>query len=177
MVIVTATLTDGQARTLLPPDEPADLEPLSLALNAAPREGGPARRAALIGPDGQRVDVPAQVYEALLEVVSAMRSGQAVTVAPHAMRLTTQQAADLLGISRPTLVRLLESDQIPFEKPGRHRRVRLADVLTYRDRMSVGRRRALDALTADASAAGLYDTDAAAYRDALQAERHSRRSG
>lgn len=172
-------MTDGPARTLLPPDDPsglADLEQLSVVLNALPLDGQTPYPAVLTGPDGGRVDLPTPVYEALLEVVRAMRAGRAVTVAPYAMRLTTQQAADLIGISRPTLVRLLEAHEIPFEKPGRHRRVQLADVLAYLDRVSVGRRRALDALTADASAAGLYDTDAAAYRDALEAERRSRPS-
>src|SRR5450755_3095236 len=63
----------------------------------------------------------------------------AITVAPHQIVLSTSEAASLLGVSRPTLVRLLESGEIPFDKPGRHRRVRLADLLAYQQRASRGR--------------------------------------
>src|SRR3546814_6595386 len=85
-----------------------------------------------------------------------MAQGQAVTVAPVHQRLTTQEAADLLGISRPTVVKLLESGEIPFEQPGRHRRVRLADVLAYRERASAARRAALDRMVELADEADLY---------------------
>lgn len=54
-----------------------------------------------------------------------MRRGQAVTLAPHAIRLTTQQVVDFLAVSLPTLIKLLEYDKIPYETPNRHRRVRL----------------------------------------------------
>jgi excisionase family DNA binding protein len=75
-------------------------------------------------------------------------------------RLTTQEAADLLGISRPTLVKLLEAGEIPFEQPGRHRRVRLADVLSYRERASAERRAALDHMVEIADEADLYELTA-----------------
>jgi excisionase family DNA binding protein len=51
-----------------------------------------------------------------------MREGKAITLVPRTQRLTTQEAADFLGISRPTLVKLLEDGKIPFDQPGRHRR-------------------------------------------------------
>lgn len=69
---------------------------------------------ALVGSDGNQIRLPFEVYEALREVVTAMANGQAITIAPHETILTTQGAADLLGISRPTLVRLLEAGEIPF---------------------------------------------------------------
>jgi excisionase family DNA binding protein len=74
----------------------------------------------------------------LRQVVAAMRAalaaGQAVTVSFHRDTLTTQEAADVLGVSRPTLVRLLEDGEIPYEQPGRHRRVQLQDVLDFQER-------------------------------------------
>ena len=74
------------------------------------------------------------MFEVLVQVAAAMRAGLAVTVAPHHLLLSTQEAADLLRISRTTLVRLLETGAIPFEKPSRHRKVRLDDLLEYRRR-------------------------------------------
>ena len=71
--------------------------------------------------------------------------------------LTTQEAADLLGISRPTLVKLLESGEMPFEQPGRHRRVRLADVVAYRQRRSSQRRESLDRMVEIADESGMYE--------------------
>jgi len=74
------------------------------------------------------------MFEVLLQVAAAMKAGLAVTVAPHHVTLSTQEAADLLRISRTTLVRLPEAGVIPFDKPSRHRKVRLDDLLEYRGR-------------------------------------------
>jgi excisionase family DNA binding protein len=79
-----------------------------------------------------------------------------VNVAPLSAMLTTQEAADYLGISRPTLVRILERHEIPMEKPGRHRFVRLKDLVDYQDRMKEQRRTALEAMVADAEEDDLY---------------------
>jgi len=64
------------------------------------------------------------------------------------MVLTTQQAADLLGVSRPTLIKLLDSDQIPYERIGTHRRIQLRDLLTYREQRRAAQYAALDAISA-----------------------------
>jgi excisionase family DNA binding protein len=78
--------------------------------------------------------VPAELAAALREAVIALSHGEAVTLTPHEALLTTQEAAEVLGVSRPTMVRLLESGALPFTKPGTHRRVRLEDVLDYAER-------------------------------------------
>ena len=155
-------------RPVLPPADLAQMLELShfLAAHAEP--------AVLLGPDGEQVPLPMELYEVLVQVVGAMKEGKAVTVAPLSQRLTTQEAADLLGISRPTLVKLLDDNQLPYEQPGvgRHRRLRLSDVLEYRDRRRIERRLRLEEMTRQAGEDGLYDEAAADYGDALDRARH-----
>ena len=118
--------------------------------------------------NGETIDLPPAVAEALLQVVDAMRRGLAVTVAPQDQRLTTQEAADMLGISRPTLVRMLEAGEIPFEKVRRHRRLFLTDVLEFRERQRRAANEALSDMVADAQAMGAYDDDPAELRQVLK---------
>lgn len=129
----------------------------------------------LIGTDGEQVALPDEVYRVLTIVVSEMKAGHAVTITPISQRISTQEAADLLGISRPTLVKLLETGKIPFEQPGRHRRLMLSDVLDYRESRHRAAMVALDEMTSDAAAAGLYEDRARDYVEALQNSR-SRKS-
>ena len=80
-----------------------------------------------------RVELPPELIQMLSSVVEAMSQGEAVSIAPYRLRLTTQQAAEFLNISRPTLVRLLENGSIPFEKIGKHRKVSLKDVIAFQE--------------------------------------------
>ena len=102
-----------------------------------------------------------------------MERGASVSIQPVDRRLTTQQAASVLGVSRSTLLRLLEERELPFERFGeaRHRRLRLNDVLAYRDRKSDERRSRLEELTRQAQEDGLYDVDATDYSEALRKAR------
>ena len=145
-------------RTVLPPRE--SLEALVHLLD---RPGAkPATE--IRGPGGETIVLPAEVFELLRDVVKAMSEGQAVTIAPVHQRLTTQEAAELLGISRPTLIKLLDEGEIAYEQPARHRRLLLTEVLAYRDRRSTRRRAALDELVDVSEAAGLYELTAAPVR-------------
>ena len=135
-------------RTVLPPQCPQGLGGVRAVL---------AEPVMLVGPGGQRLDLPAEVLGILRVVVDALSEGHAITIAPHHTVLSTSEAAEILGVSRPTLVRLLESGEIPFDQPGRHRRVRLADVLAYQERARRRRAAGLDQMVADAEDAGLYD--------------------
>lgn len=82
-------------------------------------------------PGKDSIILPKELAELLVEAARRLRQGKAVFLSSSETQLTTQQAADLLGISRPTFVKLLEENEIPFVKVGRHRRVYLKDVETY----------------------------------------------
>jgi excisionase family DNA binding protein len=125
----------------------------------------------LLGPDGEQAPLPEEVYQILVQVVEALREGKVITIVPRTQRLTTQEAADFLGISRPTLVKLLEQGQIPYEQPGRHRRILFSDLLAYLERRGEERRAALDRMTEEASQAGLYDGRPEDYAAALKKAR------
>ncbi|MEU8239877.1 helix-turn-helix domain-containing protein [Actinoplanes missouriensis] len=140
-------------RTLLPPDDPADLVRFARGL----ADARAAVRAKLVGPDGSEIDIPDDFYDVLLDVVVALSQGMAISIAPHNTMLTSQEAADLLNVSRPTLVRLLTDGEIPHTMRGRHRRVLLRDVLDYSERTRVERRSALDQMAGDAEDDGLYE--------------------
>ena len=84
------------------------------------------------------------VYDVLRQVVKALQHNLAVTVSPQSATLTTQQA-DLLGVSRPTVVKLLEARKLAFEQVNSHRRILLRDLLTYRERRRAEQYAALDA--------------------------------
>jgi len=128
-------------------------------------------RSAALEADGQRVELPDEVFTVLESVVQTMVQGKAVTVAPVEMRLTTSQAADILGISRPTLIRLLDDGALPFEQPRRHRLLRLGDVLAYKERRHVETRMVLAEMTRQAVEDGLYDDTYETYDDALRKAR------
>jgi excisionase family DNA binding protein len=156
-----------QDETYLPREDTAEIIDFLSALRDRGR-GAADPRPRLTGPDGRSVELPEPMFEVLLQVAAAMKAGLAVTVAPHHRTLSTQEAADLLRISRTTLVRLLETGAIPFEKPSRHRKVRLDDLLEYRRRQRSQAERAFADMVADAERLSLYDADPAEVRAALK---------
>lgn len=111
----------------------------------------------LRGCDGETDDLvlPGHVLQILLDVLSEMSKGNTVSVVPYHHELTTQEAANLLNISRPYLVSLLEKGDVPFRKVGTHRRVLLTDLMAYRDRINKERQQALDTLTAMSQEEGM----------------------
>lgn len=121
-------------------------------------EGGPTGgRPKLVGPSGETTELPRPLYAALLRAAQALAAGHGIAILPMQAMLTTQQAAELLGISRPSLIRLLEEGAIPYERVRSHRRIRLVDLLEYRRRRDEEREAALERIARDAQAFGTYD--------------------
>lgn len=114
-------------------------------------------RPALVAADGTEVPLPREIHDALLQVAQALQAGMGVNVAPLNATLATQEAADYLGVSRSTVVRPLDSGAIPMSRPGKHRYVRLVDLMAYADRVSRTRSDALDEMASEAEAGGLYE--------------------
>lgn len=99
------------------------------------------------GTDDEVLVVPRSAAQLFASMLAFMAKGEGVVVLPKHKMLTTQQAADMLNVSRPYLIGLLESGKIPFETVGRHRRIRLEDLLNYRRADEAERRKAADELS------------------------------
>lgn len=134
-------------------EETSLLELLRGALEAPGARSSDAR---LLSADGQPLELPESAYRVLVEAVRELADGNAVAVLPVRAELTTQEAADLLGVSRPYLIKLIEEGALPCTlTAGNHRRLRLSDVLAYRRVRDQERRAALDEMSAEAERLGL----------------------
>lgn len=174
--VVEQGRTDGE--TYLPASgHQEDLAALRAVLVSADRRTEGHRTARVVAGDGTEVEFPDELVPALLQIVEAMQAGLAVTVAPHNLTLSTQEAADLLRVSRTTLVRLLETGAIAFDKPNKHRRVRMDDLMEYRRRQRQAADQALSDMVADGQRFALYDQDPEQARQALEHARARRRRG
>lgn len=171
---------DLKQETYLPGADRGELARFSNFLSAheAAGKGQVASCYLLTGPDlGDQVEIPAEVYRVLRQVTEAMNLGLAVTVVPQSQTLTTQQAAELLGVSRPTLIRLLETERIPYERIGTHRRVLLRDVLAYREQRREDQYRALEATSVGIEGEEDIETVLASLREVRRQAAEQRRSG
>lgn len=147
---MTAQSLDQQ--TYVPTAEDKVAEVLSfIKAHEDARGSRPADRYFLASPEeGDQIELPESAYRALLLIVEAMAAGKAVTVAPQNQLLTTQQAADLLGVSRPTVIKLIDSGELPAETPGTRRRmIKLDDVLDCKARRRAAQYAALMELAVD----------------------------
>lgn len=126
------------------PSEQEALLELERQLEAMLSKG--ERTAKLISPDGEEVELPASAFHALQVLADGMAKGLSMMLLPQGKELTTQQAADILHVSRPHIIKLLEQGQIPFHQVGTHRRIKIEDLLAYRQKRNERRREQLDEL-------------------------------
>jgi len=115
------------------------------------------QRIELVGESQRRevLELPTIALRLLGEILSELALGNAVKVVPIHAELTTQEAADLLNVSRPHLVKLLDQGALPHTKTGRHRRVRFADLMAYKQERDDASRKAMDELAAQAQELGM----------------------
>lgn len=111
----------------------------------------------LVGPSGETIPIPESMFYILERIAEVLARGDSITIVPVGRELTTQQAADILNVSRQYLVRLLDEGRIPYTKTGKHRRLRIEDVLAFKELRDERRRSALDELAAASEAVGGYD--------------------
>jgi excisionase family DNA binding protein len=97
-----------------------------------------------------RVELPTSALRLLMDILAELANGNAVKIVPVHAELTTQEAADLLNVSRPHLVKLLEDGALPFHKTGRHRRVRFADLMQFKAARSQASEQAMQDLARQA---------------------------
>ncbi len=112
---------------------------------------------ALVSPAGERMELPPAVLDVLRNAVDFMSQGQAIRLVPDSQMVTTQRAADLLGMSRPFFIKLLDSGVMAHHRVGNQRRVALRDVLEFKTKRDEERMAALGRLSRDAFEAGLYE--------------------
>lgn len=106
----------------------------------------------------EHIKIPMKALKLLSEILEAMSKGQPISIVPIAAEITTQKAAEILGCSRPYLVKLLEEGKIPFTKIGRHRRIKMEDVLTYKENKKQEQKQRLIEMMQNDEALGLYDS-------------------
>ena len=113
--------------------------------------------AKLVGPDGHQIPLPEPVHDLLLMILKNLQAGKAISIVPEHQQLTTQRAANILGVSRPFLVGLVEKGEIPFHMVGSHRRIYLRDLLDYKRRRDSARHEAINNIARAEMEAGTYD--------------------
>ena len=100
--------------------------------------------------EAHQVELPTSALRLLVDVLSELAEGNAVKVVPIHAELTTQEAADMLNVSRPHLVKLLESGALAFHKTGKHRRIRFADLMAFKTEQDRASAQAMEALAKQA---------------------------
>ena len=148
------TALRNEPSPVLPNERDSELARSSSRLLAACIGRGPTARLRVIDGDGE-IEVPVSALRMLVDILANMAEGNAISIVPIHAELTTQQAADFLGVSRPYLVGMVERGELPHHKVGTHRRVYFRDLLAYRKQRLEGSKAALEALADQAQKLGM----------------------
>ncbi len=133
---------------ILPSEAETMLAKESSRILASRVKAGPLRFRLIGSRGGKTVEVPASAARMLVRILEEMARGNATALIPVQAELTTQEAADMLNISRPSLIQLLDEGKVGFRKVGTHRRVRFASAMAYKRRADAERKTALAELAA-----------------------------
>src|SRR5699024_1185501 len=114
------------------------------------KEEGNHRVALTVDEGVVEVTVPESALKILLTYLRSLSEGQAITILPTETEVSTQQAADILNVSRPHLVKMLENEEIPYHKVGKHRRIKAIDLKEYKEKRDRKRDKLLDELASEA---------------------------
>ena len=149
-----ATLIPENFETVAPSEADAVLARESSRLLATRKLGRTSVRIRLMD-EGDAVTVPASAVRLVLQLLAEMSQGNSVTLIPTQAELTTQQAADLLNVSRPYVAKLLDDGKIPSRRVGKYRRVRFDDLMAFKRKDDEAREKVLDQLTSEAQDLGM----------------------
>lgn len=127
----------------------------SQALSKYARTKAPLKLRVTDSEQAAPIELPAGAVTLLMDILEAMAAGRGVTIIPENAELTTVQAAEVLNVSRPFLIKLLEQEKIPCRKVGKHRRILMEDVMAYKTAIDKEREAILDQLVAEAQDEGM----------------------
>ena len=106
----------------------------------------------------EKIRIPITALKLLAKILQEISKGNPISIVPIATEITTQAAAEMIGCSRPHVVRLLEEGVLPYTKVGKHRRIKFEDVATYKEQMKVNQKRSIQRLMELDEETGLYDS-------------------
>lgn len=166
MAMAAGHTMESRIRHLTPVAAPDEQRPqIAALLQALERASELAKKRRrpqfqLVDPKGQSIPIPESVFHVLVRVAEVLARGDSVTLVSTGKEVTTQQAADILNMSRQYLVRILDEGRIKFRKTGAHRRLLiLEDVLAFKEKRDRDRRAGLRALSRLTQELGGYDTE------------------
>ena len=112
----------------------------------------------LVNADGTELPISDNLFKVLQEILPVLEEGRTtVTISPNSAEMTTQEAADILNVSRPHLIKLLDNNKIPYTKTGSHRRIKVKDVMDYKEKKDTQCRQSLSEMAEIMQENGLFD--------------------